>query len=226
MHTRATTPCNTQLDNIVLKQITIDMPCYWVTDEEGTPIDPILASYSGEQNLSLPSNLCNLHPTLMSPSLCHITPQTQLSPLPFSSSALSSLLPAHHTLAQSAEHSPLPLSQFGHRSCTLFSFQSIYQSQPPFPPTSFLPIYTHLALHQPSIRFSTIPNFDLPSPSIIRVSSPHAMHSPSSFTPRHPMKHLLASPPPHLTTQTSPNHPSNPLPTLPSWHSKPLLQPF
>ena len=80
--------------------------------------------------------------------------------------------------------------------------------------TYFLAICTHLALHQPSIRFSTIPNFDLPSASIIHVSSPHTMHSPSSFTPHHPMKHLLASPPPHLTTQTSPNYPCNLPPTL------------
>ena len=37
MHTRATAPCCTQQDIIMLKQIEIDMPR--VTGEEGTPID-------------------------------------------------------------------------------------------------------------------------------------------------------------------------------------------
>ena len=67
--------------------------------EEGTPIDPTMASYSREENFLLhmhsmafpASNLCNLHPTLVSPSLRHLTPQTRLLPLPFFSSALLSL---------------------------------------------------------------------------------------------------------------------------------------
>ena len=45
MHTRATAPCSTQKDNIVLKQIKIDMPCYRVTGEGTKPIDPTVASY-------------------------------------------------------------------------------------------------------------------------------------------------------------------------------------
>ena len=77
------------------------------------------------------SNLCNLHLTLVSPSLCHFTPQTRLAPLPFFSSALPSLLPPHHTSAQSAQHSPLPSNHIDHRSCLPFSVQSIYQSHHP-----------------------------------------------------------------------------------------------
>ena len=77
------------------------MPFYRVTGEEGTPIDPTLASYSGEQNLFLdmPSMAFpafkSLQPssnTIVSPSLRRLAPQTRLSPLPFFSSALPPLL--------------------------------------------------------------------------------------------------------------------------------------
>ena len=108
-----------------------------------------ISSSTCTQCLSLPSNLCNLHPTLMSPSLRYLASQTRLSPLPFFSSALPSLLPAHHTSVHSARHFPLLSSHIDHkdpRACLLFSGQFIYQSQPStYQPHPLLLVTIHLS---------------------------------------------------------------------------------
>ena len=157
------------------------MPCYRVTGEEGTPVYLTVASYFGEQNLflytlwlSLPSNLCNLHPTPVSLSLRHLSPQTQLcatSVILFISTLLSVTSPSHLstkclTFSTSLKlHWPQILS-------SLFSpihlpVSTLNSAVPPLNfaiihLSSFLTTCTHLTLHPPSIRFFTIPNFDLP----------------------------------------------------------------
>ena len=140
MHTRMTASCSTQQGSIVLKQIKVDMPCYRVTGEEGTPVYLTVASYFGEQNIFLYTH------SMAFPAFKSLQPSSNTS-VTFSSSSLSSNPAVCHLCHSFHQHFALcyqpitpqhkvldllhfPSSHIDHRSCLLFSVQSIYQSQP------------------------------------------------------------------------------------------------
>ena len=132
MHTRATAPCSTLTDvyiYIVQRCNQIKKSCHQGSGDTRLWLLWRRESFSPHAFNSFPC-LHNLHPKPEPHFLRHFAPQTQLSPLPFISSALPSLLPVHYTSAQSAQHSPLPSSHIDHMFCLLFSVQSSYQSQP------------------------------------------------------------------------------------------------
>ena len=149
---------------------------------------------------SLLTNLCNLHPTLVLPSLHHLAPQIQLSRLPFFSPALPLLSltsPSH----LSTNYSTFSTSLKPHWAQILSSLSSpihlpvssLNSAEPPLNfaiscLSFFLATCTHLALHHLPLDSSTLQLW----PSL-SFHHPCFLHLTPCTVPRHIVRIYIIS---------------------------------